>query len=528
MAAPQSKDLAKRLVVETAFLDYCKLAAISEDDIDRLYERISELNRLDNDDDLEKVIAYNLEAVKNKDDLRTRIKEMRSQTAQKIFDYYSLSDENATAVKLMMTSIGIKKEMAQDLTTAIAERTLDKPFDSNKSMADKLYDILQGKQKALKEKLATDYDTYKQTKTPNIVIEDIEADIQGHLSGIAREESIEYETRKEDYNFRQDLRKDFSHTNGIRPAFLKLYGIMMENGKNLAQNQKANSNYQIFYKQMEQMFGENAQAEIDQALSVPSGIETTAELQKKRLDLYAGKCQEVYFKTMAGILSHKREFDYSKGDNRNDYQIYVQTIERDFIRSLLRGETNIDCLAFVEPDNTFAKNRAEEMALRKKHKDETAENQIVSVHHKLPIGAALDVCRKIFGKKDTKTELASCSSLVNNLGNMSLVIGKQTHQTLEANGNYNVTANGDNMIFASRINKDLLNMERLNVPQYLKDGIRRYALGAPKDNIIRVSMNFTESIEIANRRNKLKMPNVATKVVDKFKQFWKSSPVNCG
>ena len=41
-------------------------------------------------------------------------------------------------------------------------------------------------------------------------------------------------------------------------------------------------------------------------------------------------------------------------------------------------------------------------------------------------------------------------------------------------------------------------------------------------------MNFTESIEIANRRNKLKMPNVATKVVDKFKQFWKSSPVNCG
>lgn len=391
-------------------------------------------------------------------------------------------------------------------------------------MADKLYDMLHGKQKVLKEKLAVDYETYKQTKVSNAVIEDIEPNIQEHLSGLTREENMEYETRQEDYYFRQDLRRDFSRPDGIRQSFLKLYGTMMENGMNLARNPNSASDYEAFRRQMEQMFGEKHQAEIDQALNIIPNGESQAELQEKRAKLYAVKSQEIYFKTMAGILSHKKEFDHSNGVQAYDYMTYVQNIEQKFIRGLQCGKTDVDCLAFVEPDNTAAKSKAEELALRKKYKDDTAENQIVSVHHKLPIGAARDIFRRLLGKKDERTERHGCSALVNNLGNMSLIIGKQTHQMLEAYGNYNITAKSDNMIFASRINTALLEITHIKIPPYLREGIKKYALQSSKSGIITVDMNFSEAPEIAQARKKLKMPHVVTNVVNKFKQIWKNAP----
>lgn len=523
MAAPKNNDIAKHLVVETAFLDYCRLAAITDADIDQLYEDISRLNRLDQEDDLETVLAYDLESVKNKDDLRNRIKEIRSQTAQRIFDYYELSDENANLVRTVMANIGIAKDTAQKLSKAIAEKTLDAPFDKNKSMADRLYDMLQGKQKVLKEKLAIDYETYKQTKLPNPVIQDIEPNINEHLSGLTREESMEYETRREDYYFRQDLRRDFSSPDGIRQSFLKLYGTMMENGMNLAHDPNSASNYEAFRRQMEKMFGENHLAEIDQALHLTPKGESPAELQERRIKLYTLKSQEIYFKTMAGILSHKKEFDYDNGNHVNDYMLYIQTVEHNFIRGLCNGETNVNCLAFIEPDNTAAKSKAEELALNRKYKDDTAESQIVSVHHKLPIGAARDIFRKLFGKKDERTERKGCSALVNNLGNMSLIIGKRTHQMLEASGQYNVTAKSDNMIFAARINTALLELDHIKLPSYLKEGIKKYALPPSKNGIITVDMNFSEAPQIAQMRKKLKMPQMVVNIANKFKQFWKDT-----
>lgn len=524
MATPQNKDLSKRIVIETAFLDYCRLSTITDADIDQLYEQVSKLNELDHDEDLETVIAYDLESVHSKDDLRSRIKEIRHQTAQKIFDYYNLSDENAGIVRNAMTSIGISKDAAQKLTTAIADRTLDQPFDQKKSMADKLYDMLQGKQKVLKEKLAVDYETYKQIKVPNAVIEDIEPSIQSYLSNMVRDKHLKYETKKEDAGFRKELRDIFKSPQGIRSAFLKLYGTMMEHGKNLAQKPNSTSNFDAFCRQMKQMFGENAQEEIDRALGLKIQDILSKDLESKRQKLYNAKCQEVYFKTMVGILSHKIEFDKSNKNDFCDYKSYVQTIEQTFIRGLRNGQTNVGCLAFIEPDDTPGLSRREEQALRKKYMDETAENQIVSVHHKLPLGAARDVFRKIFGMKDKKSELNGASALVNNLGNMSLIIGKITHQTLEANGDYQVTETDDNMIFAARINKEFLMAENLGIPNYLKEGIRKYAMLSGKDKIVKVNMSFSEAPEISNMRKQLRMPQAVMNIADKFKQFWGYSP----
>lgn len=509
MAPLSNRDLAKHLIVETAFLDYCRLSAITDADIDQLYEQVAKLNRLDHDEDMETVIAYDLESVHSKDDLRARIKEMRHQTAQKIFDYYNLSDENAGIVRNTMTGIGIPKDTAQKLTTAIAERTLDQPFDQKKSMADKLYDMLQGKQKLLKEKLAADYKTYKQTKVSNPVIQDIEPGINEHLSGMTRERSLRYTTPKEDEPFRDKIRDIYKSPKGIRPAFLKLYGTMMENGKNQAQRPNSASNFDAFCQQMEQMFGENAPQEIDRALGINAAEKAPDALRQERERLYAGKCQEIYFKTMAGILSHKIEFDRAHSYLYNDYTNYAQNINDHFIGGLLNGETNIRSLAFADPKEDYSKKPEEE--------------QIVSVHHKLPVGSARDVFRKLFGKRNEEQELAGASSLVNNLGNMSLIIGQKTHASLEARGNYVVTAQDDNMIFAARIDKSLLTDNSLKIPPYLKEGIKKYALNSINGGMVKVNMNFPEAPEMQQMRRELKAPSVATNIIGKFRQFWKTA-----
>ncbi len=503
-------DLSKRLVVETAFLDYCRLFSITEADIDLLYEKISNLNKLEKNEDLDIVVAYQLDTIHNKEELRSRIKEIRNQTAQKIFDPNKLPESISNVIKVTMTSVGISKEIAQKLTTAIAEHSLDEPFDNKKSMADKLYDVLQEKQKTLKEKLAADYETYKKPKVSNVVIQDIEKSICEHLSGMDRKRSLRYTTLNEDEPFRNKIRDIYSSPQGIRSAFLKLYGTMMENGKNLAQKTGSVSNFDAFCKQMEQMFGENAQSEIDRALGFTPQTKSLPEQKQERERLYAAKCQEIYFKTMAGILSHKIEFDRAHGYLYNDYTNYIQNINTHFIAGLRSGKTDIRSLAFADPKEDYSKKPEEE--------------QIVSVHHKLPVGSARDVFRELFGKKDEKQELVGASSLVNTLGNMSLIIGQKTHASLEARGNYIVTAQDDNMIFASRIDKSLLTDNTLKIPPYLKDGIKKYALNSIKNGMIKIEMNFPEAQEMQKMRKELKAPSIAANIIDKFKQFWEVSP----
>ena len=99
----QDSNLNGRLLVGTAFLDYCALAEISNTDIDKLYAKIEKLNELSSEKDMELVVKYDLENLTSKDALKERIKQIRSQTAEKIFDYYALSEQNAAVVQGVMT-----------------------------------------------------------------------------------------------------------------------------------------------------------------------------------------------------------------------------------------------------------------------------------------------------------------------------------------------------------------------------------------------------------------------------------------
>ena len=67
-----------------------------------------------------------------------------------------------------------------------------------------------------------------------------------------------------------------------------------------------------------------------------------------------------------------------------------------------------------------AANAGEEWKIRKQIMDDTAENQVASVHHHLPLGAADDIVTRFFGKLDEEEKFVKSCELVNLLGNNSL------------------------------------------------------------------------------------------------------------
>lgn len=229
------------------------------------------------------------------------------------------------------------------------------------------------------------------------------------------------------------MRDDFKRT--TKPDFLKLYGTMLTEGKNAAQGSSFGSTYPAFREMIEKSVGKDAaDAEIDQALGISPEEAAQPGIEAKRKAAYKEKCTELYFKTVAGLLSQKQEYNLSHNTN-SDYRIYMQTIDNKYIRSLCNGENDIAALAFQDPDyKQQYESKAREHQLNREMRDETADMQIVSVHHKFPVGAVYDVYDQILTSHSEDLKKEKCSKLVNNRSNMVFVIGQDMHQSLEAKG----------------------------------------------------------------------------------------------
>ena len=531
----QDSNLNGRLLVGTAFLDYCALAEISNSDIDKLYAKIEKLNELSSEKDMELVVKYDLENVTSKDALKERIKQIRSQTAEKIFDYYALSEQNAAVVQGVMTRAGIKKNVAAEMRQAISERKLDAPYKNEDTRyADKLYAHLTAASKKMKENLASDYQTYCDTGAHNPVIEAIKENIVSYVP--AEEKALSYSTEKSDADkaFRRDIRNNFKE--GIRPQFVTLYGLMMRNGMQRAKNPSLNSNYQNFEARLKEICGLNYLAEADKALGCQTQGLSAADARKVRETRYNQKSQEVYFKTAYALLSLKIKDDQTRSvPATTNYTTIANTIDIKFISDLCAGQTNVNCLALVEPDNSYAANMREERLKQERYKQDIAEDQHVSIHHKLPVGSAKDLVENFKTKQlspdkdlveNFKTkqlspdmELEFAASLVNTLGNMSLIIGKDVHKKLEANGYYKLD-DKDDMIFAARINKSALEKIKDQLPAHLRnnENMSKYTK-AGSNGLVMVRMDFSESPEIAKQRPTAK-EKTAPDFVQKYQQIF--------
>lgn len=525
-------DVSKRLLIESALFDYARLANISEADIDELYRSVEQLNSKCFEDEkaFDTVTKYNLDSIKSKEDLKKRIESMRSQIVEKVFSYYDKNTYiNGEKIAVVLNDIGVKQSLANELSRKIMSHQLHenmtpeeeekfsaggkrskskKAGESVMRWADKLALSIKDRMKALQKNLQTDLQTYDAMEHENPLIAERLPLIRAHVNN--KSLTLNYKTRNtdEDKKFRRGIRDDFSKDGGAKNTVLKIVGLLAENGKNRLKNSSDTSNYDSFKKLMIQYYGDKAQSVIDTALGVNGAETDIAALQKERLNKYNQKSEEMYVKLAVSLTSLKRADKSGRGDIL--YSVYVETIENTYISSLRKGLNNVKSLCFVDqPDDKYEKeDRKRERELGRQFTDDTAEKQIVSVHHHLPVAAASDVCDKFF--KDTPDKLAAACGVVNTVGNLSLVIGRDKHQSMEARGNYELKKSPAGMIFASRLDWEKIDEISGAFPSYLKKGMEKYLKHQKGDSRwqdISVSMKFPESETVAEQRRQLNSGN---------------------
>lgn len=533
------KDVSKRLLIESALMDYSRFIHVTDADIDELYRKIEKLNEecFNDEKTFALVEKYNLDAITSREDLKKRIDAMRGQLAEKIFDYYATGDaksdlgRHSESIALVLKDIGIKETIARKLAQSVCERKLKddlsqdeldsfnkqagknskrkKSSDKEEKIrwADLLAQSINDKQKILREKIYLDLQTYQDTGLPNPVIEEMLPDIKAHVNGIKI--SLNYETPKSTKPFRERLRDDFKRRGGSREATLILNGLLAENGKNLIRKPSAASNYDDFEKLLREYYGEKNYSKIlDEALGIKTDGKNDDVLQQERRQVYNQKSKDLYCQLVASLISEKRKYDIENSNRGIDYGMYVQTIDHQYIRPLCSGRNNIGALGMVDAGSTAASASAsEERKFRKQIMDDTAENQVASVHHHLPLGAADDVITRFFGKLDEEEKFAKSCELVNLLGNNCLVIGKDKHQSMEANGAYDVKQNSEGLVFAGRIDWNILNGVKDKLPAYLWKAFEQHLKPNAKTQDVALTMRFPESSYMADLRKTLQPEN---------------------
>ncbi len=533
------KDVSKRLLIESALMDYSRFIHVTDADIDELYRKIEKLNEecFNDEKTFALVEKYNLDAITSREDLKKRIDAMRGQLAEKIFDYYATGDaksdlgRHSESIALVLKDIGIKETIARKLAQSVCERKLKddlsqdeldsfnkqagknskrkKSSDKEEKIrwADLLAQSINDKQKILREKIYLDLQTYQDTGLPNPVIEEMLPDIKAHVNGIKI--SLNYDTPKSTKPFRERLRDDFKRRGGSREATLILNGLLAENGKNLIRKPSAASNYDDFEKLLREYYGEKNYSKIlDEALGIKTDGKNDDVLQQERRQVYNQKSKDLYCQLVASLISEKRKYDIENSNRGIDYGMYVQTIDHQYIRPLCSGRNNIGALGMVDAGSTAASASAsEERKFRKQIMDDTAENQVASVHHHLPLGAADDVITRFFGKLDEEEKFAKSCELVNLLGNNCLVIGKDKHQSMEANGAYDVKQNSEGLVFAGRIDWNILNGVKDKLPAYLWKAFEQHLKPNAKTQDVALTMRFPESSYMADLRKTLQPEN---------------------
>lgn len=512
--SPAQNNLSKRILVRTALLDYCRMVNVSEADIDLLYSRIEQLKSQVFDDEkaLDAVLKYDLEEIKNREGLKVRIQEMRGNLAERIFEHYGLgiSDEDKTLIASIMWEAGMEKSDAKQLSQAICEKKLEEQVEGAgkkkpRRYADKLSVLLFQNRTELQKRLCKDFSTYSDTSSQNPVIEVLKTTIKEHISGVKKTLSLLYEVRPKEKAFRDKIRADFSKKDGSREHFVKLIGLMAQQGCALAKHESL-SNFDKFSKEMKNIFGDNYLQELDKALEIPANVpqqERDAERKKR----YEAKSKDLYLKMMGALLTKKIEYDQAHNNLGIDYSGYVDTIERIFIPGLLQGVTRTRSLCLEEPD---------EGSCEKRWLDDTAEKGAVSIHHKWPVGAIFDIHDRLFGQAAALQKEQKCCEMVNRVSNHMMIIDKNLHMKFESNGNYILTPEPNNIIFAGVVSGKILG---LKLQPYLLEGLA----GIVKPNeekVVTVIMPFTGYPEIENLRKTLKNENVNEEnIVQKYQDY---------
>lgn len=183
------------------------------------------------------------------------------------------------------------------------------------------------------------------------------------------------------------------------------------------------------------------------------------------------------FQNRGRTVVAKQEYNLSHNTN-SDYRIYMQTIDNKYIRSLCNGENDIAALAFQDPDyKQQYESKAREHQLNREMRDETADMQIVSVHHKFPVGAVYDVYDQILTShsEDLKKKMQQAGQQPQQHGFRHRAGHASVTGSKRQNG---LPQNQDAMIFAARINVQAFRSVMSQLPPYMREGLKNTSKSA--------------------------------------------------
>jgi len=543
MAESNVLDVSQRLLIESALCDYAILTNVSDADIAVLYDKIEKLNEkcFEDEKSFETVTEYELDSIHSKEELKKRIESMRSKIAEEVFIYYDRKTlANKKKISAIMKNIGIASEMSDALAQKIVAHQLhegvtaeeEKVFPAAKRRKNKLKTStlrwaemlalsVKEKIKKLRQNISNDLQTYKDMNIHNPVIEEMKADIESHISYESMPLYYDFQSKGKDFN--NQIREDFNRPDGVKSTQFKIIGLLARNGLfNLKNGQTSNNNennkdyynefnrsyYNKFKKIIEQYYGADAQKIIDNALNISREGKTETALQEERLQNFQQKSKETYVKLAASLLNLKRQDASGRKITSNDYRTFAELSVEKYIRSLCEGKNSVEILGFVDTeyyDTQAASGKKTERELQSDIKNDLQENKYISVHHHLPVAAAADVSHRLCGEIEESKLLSACNSLVNTLGNITTVIGRERHDSLDSesnNGKYELKSKPNSMILASRINWETLKDVCLSLPKYLKEEINKLEHKEPD---ISVMMKFPEAEAMTVERQKLQV-----------------------
>ncbi|MBQ7660002.1 MAG: hypothetical protein IJS26_04620 [Alphaproteobacteria bacterium] len=516
----------RSILLEVALLDYCRFSNVSDADIALLYERVEQIKKdFENEKEyaLEPMLKYDLENINSKEDLKLRIKEKKAQIARHILDYtgFSNTEKAFVFINTYLKSIGLKKDSVI-LTNAMLDQKLNEHYDEKTTKADRLSNLLVGQIKQLKQNLTAHFKSYQDSNQKHDIVEQMRPSIEDHLSNVEQTTVFNFMVKSEDKAFRDLLRSDFNyHKNkdslsdkdGVKPAFLKLYGYMMEAGMKALTPEKSESAYSLFKGKLEAFFGFGYEDEMLKAFDA-------SDLDECKKKFYE-KSKNLYVKTVAALLSKKAEYDVEHKIYTTDMAEYIRAnINNSYIKGLQKGINQVSALGLVDEIGPDAKlSRSQEDALNKQLLGDLTDRQEVSVHHRITIGSAKDIVQKLFGRVPYAKMRTIASDMVNTLGNIELVIGKAKHQSLEPKDKIVLGAEKSNIIFEARLNP--FHMQQIckngKIDEKLLNELKKYQ----NQTDIFETLNFSESVDIAKERPK--KPNTKKQnLADKIRQYFKS------
>ena len=263
------------------------------------------------------------------------------------------------------------------------------------------------KQKVI-ERLRTDWQTYNDSRTPNANIEALRSVFEDLLSDRME---IDYKAYPELHNVLLCIRDNFAQKDvGSKPMFLKMVGNMLDCGQSLVKNDsttsiRKNTDYNDFIKLVKQQYPDNSDNVINTMLDINADTDAK-DVEKLRREAFENKSKELYCKFVSAVLVKKYDQNNDEHTHNFDYQRYVDVNIAGYISDMKKnGENNI-------ANNLHLVDERKASSL-KDIIDDTAENQIISVHHKTPVASVVPIYVKMHPElhKDT----AKVSSFINEI-----------------------------------------------------------------------------------------------------------------